>query len=150
MIILTSKIICKHLQSNSLLPCEQNVCYVNSRRTKDQLLIDKLLMFDLWQNHNNLNMAWIDFCKAYDSVPHDWLLKCLNGFGVHRNICSLIAQSMWYWRTILTLCGVVLGNVAIQRGIFHRDSLSPLLFVIALMPLSYLLREYQDTKKARL
>jgi len=117
---------------------------VNSRGTKDQLLIDKLLMLDSRQNHKNLNMAWINFRKAYDSVPHDWLLKCLKGFGVHNNICSLIAQSMCYWRTTLTCCGVVLGNVEIQRGISQGDSLSPLLFVIALMPLSYLLR---DTKK---
>ena len=61
----------KHLQSNTLLPYEQKGCYVNSRKTKDQLLIDKLLMLDSRQNHKNLSMAWIDFRKAYDSVPHD-------------------------------------------------------------------------------
>ena len=86
-------------------------------------------------------MAWIDFRKAHDSVPHDWLLKCLNLFGVHKNICLLIAQSMLYWRTTLTCCGVVFGDVKICRGIFQGDSLSPLLFVISLMPLSYLLRK---------
>ena len=99
-----SKMIYKHLKINDLLPYEQKGCYVNSRGTKDQLLIDKMLMLDSQQNHKNLNMAWIDFRKAYDSVPHDWLLKCLNLFGVHKNICSLIAQSMLYWRTTLTCC----------------------------------------------
>ena len=65
-------------------------------------------------------------------------------FGVHKKICSLIAQSMLFWRTTLTCCGVVLGDVEIYRGIFQGKSLSPILFVIALMPLSYLL---QDTNK---
>jgi len=34
-----------------------------------------------------------------------------------------------------------MGDVEIHRGIFQGDSLSPLLFVISLMPLSYLLRK---------
>ena len=34
-----------------------------------------------------------------------------------------------------------LGKVKIQRGIFQGDALSPLLFVIAMMPLSHILRK---------
>jgi len=41
-------------------------------------------------------MAWIDFCKAYDSVRHDWILKSLQLFGAHQNICLAIATSMKY------------------------------------------------------
>ena len=85
-----------------MLPYEQKSCYVNNRGTKDQLLIDKVLMLDSQWNRKNLNMAWIDLRKAYDSVQHNWLLKYLNLFGVHKNICSFIAQSMLYWRTTLT------------------------------------------------
>lgn len=36
----------------------------------------------------------------------------------------------------LTACGRDLGKVAIRRGISQRDSLSPLLFVISMLPLS--------------
>jgi len=25
-----------------------------------------------------LTTAWIDYKKAFDSVPHDWILKCLS------------------------------------------------------------------------
>ena len=81
-----SKAIYRHLKFNSLLPYERKGCYVNSRGTKDQLLMDKMLMLDAQWNHKNVNMAWIDFRKAYDSVPHNWLLKCLNLFGVHKSI----------------------------------------------------------------
>ena len=34
-----------------------------------------------------------------------------------------------------------LGEVEIKRGIFQRDSLSPLVFVLALIPLSLILRK---------
>ena len=116
---------------------------MNSRETKDLLLIDKVLMLYSQRKYKNLNMALIDLCKAYDSVPHDWLLKCLNLFRVHKNTCSLIAQSMLYWRTTLTCCGAVLGDVEICRGMFQGDSLSPLLNIVCdfFNVLSYLLRK---------
>jgi hypothetical protein len=27
-------------------------------------------------NEQNLNIAWIDYKKAFDSVPHSWVEKC--------------------------------------------------------------------------
>ena len=43
--------------------------------------------------------------------------------------------------TVLTLNQEVLGTVDIKRGIFQGDSLSPLLFVIIMIPLSLILRD---------
>ena len=58
------------------------------------------------------------------------------------------------WRTELTSCGEVLGEVNIRRGIFQGDSLSPLLFVVALIPLSLVLRSvkpaYEFTNKEKI
>ena len=43
-----------------------------------------------------------------------------------------------------------LGRVNIQRGIFQGDTLSPILFVIGLISLSYTLRKVnKDTKLER-
>ena len=43
---------------------------------------------------------------------------------------------MYLWNTILAVDGNIYGEVSIQCGIFQGDSLFPLLFIIALMPLS--------------
>ena len=84
-------------------------------------------------------MAWIDFRKAFDSVPHDWILKCLQMYGVNQQVQQFLISSMNLWHTILTVNGEIYGEIPIQCGIFQGDSLSPLLFVMALMPLSLLL-----------
>ena len=31
-------------------------------------------------------MAWIDYSKAHDSVPHSWILECLRLYNVHPQI----------------------------------------------------------------
>ena len=61
--------------------------------------------------------------------------------GLADNIIGLIKQSMNKWKTKLYADGKILGSVPIRKGIFQGDSFSPLLFVIALLPLSHILRE---------
>ena len=87
-------------------------------------------------------------------VPHSWIVECLQLFGIAQNVTNMLADSMKKWRTELTSCGEVLGEVNIRRGIFQGDSLSPLLFVVALIPLSLVLRSvkpaYEFTNKEKI
>ena len=74
-------------------------------------------------------------------IPHSWILKCLDIFKVADNIKRLMRQSMIGWENELTSGNEKLGSVKIKRGIFQGDSRSPLLFIIALIPLSFALRK---------
>lgn len=131
----------KHLESNGLLPEEQKGCRKNSRGTKDQLLIDKAVLKQAKLMKHSLSMAWVDYRKAYDLVPHSWLLKMMDLSKIAGNLKDLIANSMGNWNTDLSCAGKSLCNVEIKRGIFQGDSLSPLLFVMAMIPLSFLLNK---------
>ena len=42
----------------------------------------------------HLVMAWIDYKKAYDMVPHLWIKECLDLFGVAENINSLLVNKI--------------------------------------------------------
>ena len=130
-----------HLQTNSLLPDEQKGCRKQSRGTKDQLLIDREVLREARRKGRKLSMAWIDYRKAYDKVPHSWILETLGLIKVAPNIEDLLKRSMGDWRTVLTAGGEELGEVRIRRGIFQGDTLSPLLFVVAMIPLTLLLRK---------
>ena len=119
---------------------QKGVCK-GSRGTKDHLLIDKAVIKDSRTFRKNLAMAWIDYQKAYDSVPHSWILESLKLYNVNTQIVQFIRKSMDQWKTQLTCAGQTLEDVNIKRGIFQGDALSPLLFCIALNPLSELLNE---------
>ena len=124
------------------MPNEQKGYRNSSRGTKDQLLIDKMVLKDAKSVKKNLAMAWIDYKKAYDMVPHSWLIEVMDIFGVAGNIAGLLRNSMGGWKTQLMANGNELGEpVDIKRGIFQGDSLSPLLFVMIMIPLSMRLRD---------
>ena len=82
-------------------------------------------------------------------VPHSWLLEVIEMLGVAGNIGELLRNSMANWKTQLMCEGDVLGTVDIKRGIFQGDSLSPLLFVMVMIPLSMLLKAENKGYKLR-
>ena len=111
-----------------MLPVEQKGCRKRSRGTKDQLLIDKAILEDSEHKHRNLAMAWVDYKKAYDMVPHSWIIKSPKLAQVTQNVIAFLERSIMSWTTDLTSCGQTLGTVKVRRGIFQGDSLSQLLF----------------------
>ena len=132
-----------HLDTNNLLSPQQKGCIRDSLGTKDQLLLNKAVLENCRKRATNLSMAWLDYQKAYDSVPHSWIKKCLKMYGVSQNIENFISDTMTRWNTNLHLRHekgeIVVRGVKIKRGIFQGDSLSPLLFCLSIDPLSRLL-----------
>ena len=129
------------LENQNLIPWQQKGNKRKSYGTKDQLLIDKLITKTVRKKRGKLRMAWIDYRKAYDSVPHSWIIKCLKMYGIADNIVAFLEKSMASWRTELQLNQETVGKIWIMCGIFQGDSLSPLLFVIALIPLTQILEQ---------
>ena len=107
-----------HLLMNSILPYEQKGCRERARGTKDQLLIVKALLKEVKRFRKNVAMAYINYRKAYDMVPHSWILEMMEVTGVAKNVGSLIRRSMSNWCTVLNSDGRNLRNVKIARGIF--------------------------------
>ena len=82
-------------------------------------------------------MAWTDFRKAYDMVPHSWIIKLLHVVVAAKNIVNLRKETMKSWKTNLIGSNTDLGAVKINRGIFQGGSLSPL-------PLTLILRKMKQ------
>ncbi|CAH2084520.1 unnamed protein product [Euphydryas editha] len=144
---LTSVLSCKisrHIDEFNILSVAQNGCRGGCRGTKELLLIDSVAGQLVKRNRRNFSAAWIDYKKAFDSVPHSWLLRVLELYKIDSAVRDFLEVCMGQWSTILCLQGERLTTGAddriwIRRGIFQGDCLSPLWFCLSLNPLSTLL-----------
>ena len=134
-----------HLDQEKLLLEEQKGCRKGSRGTNYLLYVDRAVIKEVKSRNKNLAMAWIDYKKAYDMVPHSWIIGCLDLFGVAENIKSFLVNSMEKWKVMLCSGNSELDEVEIKQGIFQGDSLSHFVFVLALIPLSLILRKVKAT-----
>ena len=95
------------------------------------------------KNHK-LTLVWKlskEYKKAYDMVPQSWIINSLKMYKISAEVINFIEKTMKTWRVELTAGRRSLAEAKIQRGIFRGDALSPLLFIIAMMPLNHLLRK---------
>jgi hypothetical protein len=116
------------LEEHNILPAEQKGCHSGSKQ----------------KGTKNLNMAWIDYQKAFDSVSYSWIEKSIELIGVNSKIvkfCKLLSMEKWRTKLQLKTNQELMQSrfIKINRGIFQGDSLSPLLFCIALIPLTHVL-----------
>ena len=146
----------EHLDRGNFLEEEQKGCIRNRMGTKDQLLINKTVLEHARRSQRNLSMAWIDYKKAFDSVPHSWILRCMELYKVDESLIKFFSTQMTTWKTDMTLRHnkgeITLPDVKIKRGIYQGDSLSPLIFCMTLDPLSKLIKDQDigyNTSKTR-
>ena len=131
----------EHCSKNNILAPEQKGCVKGSLGCKEQLIIDTVITNHARTKQKDLHMCYIDYCKAFDSVPHDWMLKVLSIYKIHPKIITTLKHIMNSWNTELRCMNNSLGNVQIKRGILQGDSLSPMWFCLAINPLSHLLHK---------
>ena len=91
-----------------------------------------MIMKEVKARKRSIAVAWIDYRKVYNMVPNSWIVECLKSIGVNEEIIVFMKECMKSWRVELTSGNDVLGEVQINRGI---------LFIIALLPLTSILRK---------
>ena len=123
--------IMEHCERNGIVTEEQAAGKRGSWGCTDQLLINKKMYEEVVSNRRNLVTVWLDYKKAFDSMPHSWILESL----------------MLKWRTQARLNGekenIETDFIKYLRGILQGDTLSLILFVLAVNPLSFLLSKYE-------
>eukprot|EP00957_Ditylum_brightwellii_P111375 8494901-Ditylum_brightwellii.AAC.1 len=125
-----------HICKNNILPPEQKGIKWKAHDCKDHLVLDKVILELIQQNKRNLSLAWIDYQKVYDLPPHSWILEVLKTYKVESTLCRFIEKLIPSWRTKLNLHTdnntITTKELFIWSGIFQGDSLSSLIFCIAL------------------
>ena len=80
---------------------------------------------DCKSRRTNLAVAWIDFQKAYDSVPHSWIVEVLQLYKINPLVQSIIKQSMSVWNTTLSIgsSGILKSSVVYFKETLHVSTI---------------------------
>lgn len=106
-------------------------------------ILDQTLVADAQnQKQRPISVAWIDYAKAFDSVPHSYIRWILEVMQVPVQLRTFLNNIMIQWRVKYevkspggkTECSNYLG---IRSGVLQGDSFSPLLFCLAMVPISH-------------
>ena len=77
-----------HLEKEAIMTPEQRGGKKDCYGCKDQLMINNAILENCKKRKKNLSTAWIDYKKAFDSVPNSWIFKCLqihpSTYNIHR------------------------------------------------------------------
>jgi hypothetical protein len=93
----------KCIDDENLIQKEQKGCCSGAKGCKDQLLISKAILQECKRRKKNLSMAWIDYQKAFDRVPHSWIIKSLELIRINNKVISFTKKVMPYWRARMCL-----------------------------------------------
>ena len=88
-----------HLDINNIVTNEQAGRKKDKWGCSEQLLINKTILEELTKNHRSLVTMWLDYQKAFDSVPHNWLIKALKLAKVPGKIINAFINPMKKWST---------------------------------------------------
>lgn len=107
-------------------------------------VLDRTIVQDcVGHKGRQLSVAWIDFEKAFDSIPHKYIVWVLETIGVSGHLRVLLAGLMSRWE--LTFEGFNGGRMRksaplkVTNGVLQGDTLSPLLFCLSVSPISHYL-----------
>ena len=67
----------EHCTRNGIVSEEQAAGKRGSWGCVDQLLVNKMSYREVKERRRNIITVWLDYKKAFDSVPHAWIIKSL-------------------------------------------------------------------------
>ena len=79
----------------------------------DLLFIGKKILREVKAKRKNIAMAWIEYRKAFDMVPHSWIFECLQMFKDAGNVSYLVTNSMKSWEVEMSSRKLTLAEVKI-------------------------------------
>jgi len=118
-----------HLLSNNLISPQQ-FGFVPSRSCTTQLLHILNYFTHHLDNGHPIDVIYLDFQKAFDSVPHQRLLQKFSSFEVHGKILMWIKDFLSNREQQVVLNGHISHSIPETSGVLQGSVLGPILFTM--------------------
>ena len=114
---------------------EEQTAYIPGRLINDNVR-SMLMTLDLSEVDANVNgvVVSLDAKKAFDSVDHGYIRRCLAAFGL-RNFISVFNVLYKGLKSNIIFNGKVIDGYSILKGVKQGDALSCVLFILCMEPL---------------
>jgi len=130
---LLEHIICKHvllhLDDHNILTKTQHG-FRKGHSCESQLIITAHELLKLSDRKTQVDIAVLDFSKAFDTVPHHRLLEKLKHYGVDANIHAWIRAFLCDRSQQVLVEGESSNSVTVDSGVPQGTVLGPLLFLL--------------------
>jgi hypothetical protein len=92
----------------------------------------KILNEKIWEYNQSVQYLFIDFQKAYNSIHRDTLWKCMVELTIPATLINMCKACVQKTRSAVRIEGTLSSFFENKTGLKQGDSLSPILFNLAM------------------